>query len=120
MVVSMREVRTPHSSAIPLALIVLLAFGLRIAWISWADSRPPFLSDPEYYHSAAVSLSRGSGYSVTFGEDGWTPGGSPTAFWPPGYSLALASFYRVLGAEPWVGPMVNALSGALTAVAVFF
>ena len=45
-------------------------------------------SDAAWYFSRAVALSRGEGYSE---------GGVPTAYWPPGWPLTLAALFNVFG-----------------------
>jgi len=63
-----------------------LAAAIRIAWASAVRSVP--VSDFAYYVDKAAGLASGRGY---------TTGGVPTAFWPPGYPIFLAGVFRVLG-----------------------
>ena len=63
---------------IPRALLILL------------DVQP--WSDAAYYFDRAGELAAGRGYL--------SPQGQPTAFWPPGWPLALSAAFRAFG--PWV------------------
>lgn len=65
--------------------ILAIALVLRVAWCVWA-ARPPSggLHDPSFYYLYGQQLANGNGYRL--------PDGSPTAYYPPGYSLALAPF----------------------------
>jgi 4-amino-4-deoxy-L-arabinose transferase-like glycosyltransferase len=48
------------------------------------------------------------------------PQSEGTAFWAPGFSFALAPFYKLFGADAAVAKAFNAVAGALTVVPVFF
>jgi hypothetical protein len=67
-------------------------------------------SDCVWYHNSAVSLASGDGFSV---------GGSPTAYRMPGYSFLLSSVYRATAADPLFGRIFNALAGVLIVWLVF-
>lgn len=65
--------------------ILGVALALRVAWCLHA-ARPPSggLHDPDFYYLYSQQLASGAGYRL---QDG-----SPTAYYPPGYSIALAPF----------------------------
>jgi hypothetical protein len=109
-------------TAIALIAIFLLALTLRLAWIANTDTTTPPLSDPQYYHATAQNLADGRGYTVAVDEHGFVPGpqGEATAFWPPGYSFALAPTYALFGDEQRVAKTFNALIGALTVIPIYF
>jgi 4-amino-4-deoxy-L-arabinose transferase-like glycosyltransferase len=109
-----------YGTAIALGAIVLLALAVRVVWTVWTAPVPPFLSDPEYYNAAALSIARGDGYSIAFGDRGFQPGGDPTAFWPPGYSAFLAVFYWLFGEDLAVARAANVVAGTLTVIPFFF
>ena len=102
-----------------LLLIVALAFALRLACTLVFEPLPPVFSDAEYYDAAARSLANGRGYSVTLTDAGFLPDGYPTAFFPPGYSLYLAGFYKLFGAGVDVARVANLLAGVLTVPVVY-
>ncbi|MDI6856702.1 MAG: glycosyltransferase family 39 protein [Dehalococcoidia bacterium] len=107
--------------AVTLAVILAAALVARLAWTWWTDPTPPELSDPQYYNATALSLARGEGYSVTFHRDvGFLPGGEETAFWPPGYSAYLATFYWLFGKGDEVAQAANVVAGALVVVPIYF
>ncbi|MSP24647.1 MAG: hypothetical protein EXR75_05680 [Myxococcales bacterium] len=91
-----------------------VALAARIAVVLWAQDRIPPAADGIYYHRLASRLSEGSGYTWLW------PDGAVThaAHYPVGYPAILAPFYAVFGARPVVAMMVNALLGALVAIAV--
>jgi 4-amino-4-deoxy-L-arabinose transferase-like glycosyltransferase len=64
-----------------------------VAWAVWA-ARPPSadLHDPNFYLLYGEQLARGNGYRL--------PSGDPTAYYPPGYPLALAPFFWLLYRTP--------------------
>ena len=106
-------------TALLLALLVLIALGVRVAWSAWTQPVTPLLSDPEYYHATALSIAHGDGYSVAFSDEGFHSGGEPTALWPPGYSAFLAPAFALAGDRLWAAWAMNALVGALTVVPVY-
>jgi hypothetical protein len=60
--------------------------------------------DSTFYDEAATSLAQGEGYRFQ---------NKPTAFFPPGFPVALAAAYRVGGAEPRTGQVLNLLLSVL-------
>jgi hypothetical protein len=67
------------------ALIVLGALALRLAWIAYADFAPTLSDDAGRYELLGRSLATGGGYI--------NPNGTTTMFWPPGYPLVIAGTY---------------------------
>ncbi|MEX2225264.1 MAG: glycosyltransferase family 39 protein [Dehalococcoidia bacterium] len=112
----------PPLSVLAIAAIFVVALVLRGLWLLETDTVIPPLSDPQYYHATATNIAEGRGYSVAVDERGFVAGpqSEGTAFWAPGFSVALAPFYKLFGAEPGVAKAFNAIAGALTVVPVFF
>lgn len=67
-------------------------------------------SDAAYYYDRAGELAQGLGYL--------TPEGQPTAFWPPGWPLALSAMFRLLGQSPASVGLFNLLCCAVSAALV--
>ena len=108
-------------TGVALTAIVLLALALRALWLVETDALIPPLSDPQYYHATATNIAEGRGDSVAVSDAGFVAGAESegTAFWAPGFSFALAPFYKLFGAEPSVANAFNVIAGALTVVPVF-
>lgn len=83
-----------------------LALALRVAWVLAVDRDGLAYNDTAFYHQTATSLADGDGYQ-------WL--GEPTSRWPPVYPGLLSLVYRVFGAEPVAGELLNAFAGALAA-----
>lgn len=94
-----------------LALIFLLALVLRVVFVLAVEPVPPPNSDPDWYDTVARNLASGRGFVLDNGED--------TAFWPPGYALALSSVYVLFGSGLTVAKLFNAVLGALTVVPTY-
>jgi len=111
-----------RTSVLALVAVLALALILRLAWLAHADTRLLPRSDPQYYHATAQNLADGRGYSVTLDQRGFVagPGSESTAFWAPGYPLALAPLYKLFGAKTGVARIFNAVAGALTVLPVFY
>ncbi|MPZ48881.1 MAG: phospholipid carrier-dependent glycosyltransferase [Dehalococcoidia bacterium] len=103
----------------PLLAITTLALILRLAVTLGFEPLPPLFSDAEYYDVAARSLANGDGYSVQLTDGAFLPGGSATAFFPPGYSFFLAVPYAIFGPGVDVARLANVLAGALTVPVVY-
>jgi hypothetical protein len=105
-----------------MAAVFAVALALRLLWIANTDTAVPPLSDPQYYHATASNLADGQGYSVAVDARGFVGGeqGEATAFWPPGYSFALAPLYEIFGNEERVAKAFNAVGGALTVIPTYF
>lgn len=63
-------------------------------------------SDADFYYNRAVSLADGLGYLSNKGQ--------PTAFWPPGWSMALSAAFRTSGSSVAVVGLVNLACAALS------
>ena len=66
-------------------LIAILVVGtvLRAAWVAYAAREPQTLIDPGFYSHFAERIADGHGYTL--------PGNEPTAYFPPGYPMALGA-----------------------------
>jgi hypothetical protein len=78
------------------ALVAVLVVGavLRVGWATQAES-PRELRDPVLYMILADHLAAGDGYSYGEGPDQGT-----TAYYPPGYPLALAGAVKLVDILP--------------------
>lgn len=97
------------------ALVALIALLPRVfVAIGWA--REP-VWDGHYYDFGAQRIADGLGYSA----DRTTPDGvvwQPWCHYPVGYSGFLAAVYTIAGRGPHVGPLANAVVGAVLAAVV--
>lgn len=91
-----------------------LALTVRLAVVAWAHERIPPTADGTFYQRLAERLASGEGYTWSW------PDGVVTyaAHYPVGYPAILASAYSAFGTSPTVAMSVNALFGALGALAV--
>jgi 4-amino-4-deoxy-L-arabinose transferase-like glycosyltransferase len=97
---------TPRTFTAALSLLALLPrLYVAIAW-----SREP-VWDGHYYDIGARSIAAGLGYVGTSG-GAW-------CHYPVGYSALLGGAYRLVGEGQHVGPVLNALCGALLAVVIY-
>ena len=97
------------------ALLVVALIPRLFVAIAWA--REP-VWDGHYYHFGAERIAQGLGYSedvMVHGQLVW----KPWCHYPVGYSALLGAVYRVFGAKLVVAPVVNAITGAVTAVVVY-
>jgi hypothetical protein len=91
----------------------LAGFSLRLAWAVWATRAPPGrLSDPARYQQIAQDFADGRTMSL---------GSVPSAFWPPGYPLALTPLAWIsehTGAIslPFAASLLNVVAGTATIV----
>ncbi len=97
--------------AVWLVLILSLAFTLRLVWVAFSDWQPMPDDDAFRYDFSARALVDGQGYIHL--------NGAPTAFWPPGYPLLLASVYRVFGENVAVAQLLNVVLGTATVGLVY-
>lgn len=106
-----RWVFNPYSIA--LLLVLLLAVGLRVWWISYVDVDPEDgrLDDTLFYDRAADALAEGRGYVHLHGY--------PTAQWPPGYPFILAGIYKAFGHTVFGAKMLNVFAGAATCLLIY-
>jgi 4-amino-4-deoxy-L-arabinose transferase-like glycosyltransferase len=94
--------------------IAALALLARL-WVAvWAAPRFPAAGDGFYYDTLAHRLAAGQGYTWLW------PDGAVTyaAHYPVGYPALLAAAYAILGARPIVAMVLNAVLGALGALAM--
>lgn len=91
-----------------------VALASRLAVALWAWSRFPPVADGVYYQIHAQRLADGLGYTWAW------PDGSVThaAHYPVGYPALVSLVYRVLGTGPGGAMLLNAIVGALGAVAI--
>ena len=96
-------------------VVTVTALAARLAVVAWAAGTIPPAADGTYYHLLAGRIASGQGYTWLW------PDGVVTyaAHYPVGYPALLAAAYGVLGAQPAVGMLVNALLGAAGAWAAF-
>jgi hypothetical protein len=88
---------------------MLLAFGLRVAWVAYAGVQPRFASDPSAYLLHGETLARGEGYVNPLvgiaNEDRRAKGeplepASPASFYPPGYPVFVGAVVWVVWHSP--------------------
>jgi 4-amino-4-deoxy-L-arabinose transferase-like glycosyltransferase len=92
-----------------------LSLLARMAVVAWAWGRFPAVEDGHYYDVLARRLAAGDGYTWLW------PDGAVTyaAHYPVGYPALLALAYRLVGASGAAGMTVNALVGAVAALAAY-
>jgi 4-amino-4-deoxy-L-arabinose transferase-like glycosyltransferase len=107
-----------------LAVAATFAIGLalRLFWVFYTESYP-IGGDLRWYFIVATNLASGYGYvsnsnpSPIFGE--LVGPGDPTAFWPPGYPLVLAGYWKVFPRGLESAEVFHAVLGALTVPLVY-
>lgn len=95
--------------------VLFVAALLPRLWVALAWAREP-VWDGHYYDFGARRIAAGLGYSddvIVAGRTAW----HPWCHYPVGYSGLLGAVYRVFGDGPHVGPVANAVVGALLAAA---
>ncbi len=94
-------------------LVAAIALVARLAVVAWARDRFPPVEDGHYYDVLARRLAAGDGYTWLW------PDGAVTyaAHYPVGYPAMVALAYRLAGAVPVAGMVLNALVGAAGAYA---
>jgi len=97
--------------AVQFALVLSAAFALRLAWALITRWHPLFDDDAYRYHFTARKLAEGLGYIHLTG--------APTAFWPPGYSLLVATLYAIFGEHVIAAQMLNVALGTATVALVY-
>jgi len=97
-----------------LSIAVAVGFILRLAWALWATRTPPQqLSDPGQYQQIATAFAGGHTLRV---------GSTISAFWPPGYPMALAPLAWLsdktgVMSLPMAASLLNVLAGTTTIAA---
>lgn len=96
-------------------LVLGVALAARLAVVAWAHGRFPASEDGHFYDVLARRLASGAGYTWLW------PDGAVTyaAHYPVGYPAILALAYAALGASATVAMVVNAVVGALAAIAAY-
>lgn len=95
--------------------VLAVAFVARLAVVAWAASRIPPAADGQYYQKIAERIAQGLGYTWLW------PDGAVTyaAHYPVGYPALIGAAYALTGPRPAVAMIVNALVGALGALAAY-
>ena len=91
--------------------MVGLAFALRLVWVLVTQWQPTFDDDAYRYDFTARALANGRGYIHLTGD--------PTAFWPPGYPVLLATAYVLFGQNVIVAQLLNVTLGSATVWLVY-
>lgn len=109
-----------RSAGFWLAVVTLAGLGLRLAWTQTHDFFP-LGGDGRWYLVVATNVAEGRGYVIDFDEHGRevVGEGEPTAFWPPGYPLALAGAIKLFGPGMQTAGLLNAAAEAATIVLIF-
>jgi hypothetical protein len=99
-----------------LTAILVLGVATRIASAFYQGnhvSALPGVADQISYHTLAVRVLEGHGF--TFGSGWWpaTPAGQPTAHWSYLYVLFLAGVYAVFGTNPLAARIVQAVAAGI-------
>lgn len=97
-----------------LAGALLIAVGLRIAWVTYLNIDPNDgrFDDSVFYHNTAHLLALGVGYDDPYGR-------GVTAQWPPAYPAALAVLYKLFGWHLVLAKGLNIAAAAVTIVLVY-
>ncbi len=86
----------------PAVFIVILGTVLRLAWVLTVPTVPE--SDAIHYYQTGLEISRGLGY---INNDG-----SPTAYWPVGYSGFLGLLFSIFGQSLIIAKLANVFLSA--------
>ena len=89
-----------NREAIAVFAILLLALVLRVAWVLLVPNEQ--YSDSVWYDGAAASLAANGVYG---------PGGSASAWFPPGYPFFLTAIYLAVGHSQFAGKLGNVVVG---------
>ena len=105
---------TKGASSRDSAAIGGLALLVRLAVVIWAAPRFPPVMDGDFYHRGAQRIAAG------LGDTGLWPDGAVTfaAHYPVGYPAMMGAVYALFGPNPGAVMALNAVLGALAAVAV--
>ena len=109
-----------RSAGFWLAVVVLAGAGLRLAWTQTHEYFP-LGGDGRWYLVVATNMADGRGYVIDFDEQGREVAGEgqPTAFFPPGYPVALAGAMKLFGRGMTAVGALNVAAEALTILLVF-
>jgi 4-amino-4-deoxy-L-arabinose transferase-like glycosyltransferase len=100
------------SSHMLLLIIIVAAIVLRMGSAAFQGNKVvelPGISDQVSYDGLARRVAGGYGFSFAEGHWPMTPAGEPTAHWSFLYTLYLAAFYAVFGAQPILPRLFQAL-----------
>ena len=86
-------------------MVIALAYLLPRLLVGFLHVTPT--SDADYYFHRAGDLAAGLGYLSAHG--------APTAYWPPGWPMALSVVFRLVGGGVTAVWLINLLAGAATA-----
>lgn len=94
-------------------LVFATALVARLATVAWAAKHIPPTADGVYYQQIAERIARGLGYTWLW------PDGAVTfaAHYPVGWPAMMGAAYAIAGPKPWAAMTLNALLGALSALA---
>ena len=103
---------TPITVAL-LAIVVVLAVGVRAAWIAYANVDPldGRFDDSVFYFTSAKSLAHDFTFRDNFGRY--------TAHWPPGYPLVLSGVFAAAGTHLFAAKALNVAISAATVVLTY-
>lgn len=96
-------------------LVFALALAARLAVVAWAATRIPPTADGKFYDTIARRIAQGLGYTWLWPDGAVTNAGH----YPIGYPALTGAVYAVAGPHPAAMMVVNALLGALAAVAAY-
>ncbi len=101
-------------SALDGALVFVVALIARLTVVAWCAGRFPPAADGVYYDTLARRIADGHGYTWLW------PDGAVTyvAHYPVGYPAALGAIYAAFGPSTTAAGILNAVVGALGALAV--
>lgn len=105
----------PHAQRAALGSLVVFTLALlaRLAVVAWAAARFPPTADGAFYQRIAERLAAGLGYTWLW------PDGAVTyaAHYPVGFPALVGAVYAVTGPHPAAAMALNAVLGALSALA---
>jgi 4-amino-4-deoxy-L-arabinose transferase-like glycosyltransferase len=99
--------------AAALIIVVLLAVGVRVAWIAYANVNPNDgrFDDTVFYFNSAKSLAQHFTYRDQYGRY--------SAHWPPGYPLVLSGVFATAGTHLLAAKTLNVAVSAATVVLTY-
>ncbi len=107
------EIRASAAERQWLAGVLLIAVALRVVVAlllgNAVGEHMPGLADQLSYHTLAIRVTEGHGFSFATGWWPATPAGEPTAHWSFLYTLLLSAMYWVVGPQPLAVRLVQAI-----------
>jgi len=104
-----------HRRGVFMALLVVVALGLRAGVVGWLSDTVPY-TDFAMYHVAGAEIARDPGFLFDAAAARRLP---QIHWWPPGYPAFLGSVYALLGLNHRAAVWVQVLLGVLTCVFVY-